>query len=156
MKSPWKQRGEESSPWTTEPAPAPSCFLPRPCRVGAERTPGPGKAGTGATRSLRQRPGRSSGWDAPAWVARSSQACWPCQSPGSVSRQREGAGKKWGLCPEAEGDTTRAWEPSSSPRLWTLVGECLCGNHVSQNTSDPTPTPFLQLPHLSSSINRNP
>ena len=82
----------------------------------------------------------------PSLGCKKSRACWPCQSPGSASRQREGAGKKRGLCPEAEGDTTRAWEPSSSPRLWTSAGECLCGTHVSQNTSDPTPTLFSNYP----------
>ena len=103
MKSPWKQRGKESSPQTTEPAPAPSCLLPRPHRVGAQRTPGPGKAGTWVRRSLRQRPGRSSGWDAPPWVAKSPGHAGPVRalvlSPGrgkglgrngaSVQKQKE-------------------------------------------------------------------
>lgn len=47
MKLLWKQRGEESSPPTTEPAPAPSCLLPRPRGVGAERTPRPERPGRG-------------------------------------------------------------------------------------------------------------
>lgn len=149
MKLPWKQRGEESSPRTTEPAPAPSCS-------GSEQRGRLRRKGRDGGQALSRAEAWTRLWlGCPSWVAGSSRACWPRQSPGSVSWQREGAGKKRGLCPEAKGDATRAWEPSSS-RLWTLAGERLCGTHVSQNTPEPTPTPFLQLPHLSSSINRSP